>query len=291
MTGYSSLTTTLKLNNGQTCSLAIELKSINSRFFEVVCKLPSALGHLEVPTISSLQKKLIRGRVFLTIRFEDGDGLESIAPSLKTARGYVDAVEKIKAHTGITGVLSINDLLQLPNLFSNEKSELHQDDEKTIMEIVTQAAEKLMETRADEGKTLEQDFVTIFTACKEKIIAIEQAFESAMHEKKEEIKLHVTPAQDGDATAKTKLEELYAELNKIDIHEEITRFKSHLTSVNRCLGEPNIEKGKRLDFILQELLREVNTIMAKSSHFNISSSGIDIKVELEKAREQVQNII
>ena len=80
-------------------------------------------------------------------------------------------------------------------------------------------------------------------------------------------------------------------LKKMDIHEEITRFKSHLDGVAVFLKASTIEKGKRLDFTLQELLRETNTMMAKSSAFPISTACIDIKVELEKAREQVQNIV
>ena len=80
-------------------------------------------------------------------------------------------------------------------------------------------------------------------------------------------------------------------LNKIDIHEEIVRFRSHLKVINKLLKSMQIEKGRRLDFMLQELARETNTITAKCSKFEIGSVAVDIKVELEKAREQVQNIV
>ena len=95
----------------------------------------------------------------------------------------------------------------------------------------------------------------------------------------------------GDELAKLQLEDLYGVLNKIDVHEEITRFQSHLKSIDSLFANERREKGKRLDFILQELLRETNTTMAKCSNYDISSMCVDIKVELEKAREQVQNIV
>jgi uncharacterized protein (TIGR00255 family) len=292
MTGYNSLTAPLKLHDGQTCALSIELKSINGRFFEVICKLPSTMNHMEINIISVLQKKLLRGRIFLTIRFDGGnDILETIIPSLKVAQGYLTAAEHIKAHANLPGAISITDLMQLPNVFTSEKGSLHAADEAAIMALVTKAADNLTATRIEEGKALERDLAGVFNTCEQRIGSIETLFESIMSEKKEETKHYLVPAQEGDETAKDRLDELYATLNKIDIHEEITRFKSHLANVKHYFGINQVDKGKRLDFILQELLREVNTLMAKSSHFDISSMGIDIKVELEKAREQVQNII
>lgn len=292
MTGYNCLTAPLKLHDGQTVSLSIEIKSINGRFFEAICKLPSTMNHLEIKIISILQKKLLRGRIFLTIRFDGGsDVLETIVPSLKVAQGYIAAAEKIKAHAQLPGAISITDLMQLPNVFASEKGSLHAADQEAIINLITQATDNLTATRIEEGKTLEKDLVNVFAICEEKISSIETLFQSLINEKKEETKQYLVPAQEGDETAKTRLDELYASLNKIDIHEEVTRFKSHLANIKHYFGVNQVDKGKRLDFILQELLREVNTLMAKSSHFDISSMGIDIKVELEKAREQVQNII
>jgi len=108
---------------------------------------------------------------------------------------------------------------------------------------------------------------------------------------KQEIKVKLTEVEEGDELAKLKLENLYITLNKADVHEEIIRFKSHLTSLETLFGSDAIDIGKRLDFILQELLRETNTTMAKCSSVDISSVGVDIKVDLEKAREQAQNIV
>src|SRR5579872_1461906 len=130
MTGFASTSCALKLNNGKTISMAIEIKSVNSRFFEVVCKLPSSISYLEVKIINLLQKKLLRGRVFFTIRFENGaDQLETIAPALNVAKSYVDAAKILQEKLGLSGSLSIADILRLPDIFITEKSAFHADDE------------------------------------------------------------------------------------------------------------------------------------------------------------------
>lgn len=292
MTGYSCLNAPFMMHEGQSAALSIELKSINGRFFEASCKIPSAMNHMEIKIVSMLQKKLLRGRVFLTVRFDGGnDVLEMIVPSLRVVQGYLVAAEKIKATHNLSGDISLTDLLQLPNVFASEKSQLHPADEQAIFTLITKAADDLIATRIEEGKTLEQDLTAVFNTCEQKISAVTTLFEKLITETKEDAKKHLAAVQDGDETAKSRLDEIYAKLNKIDIHEEITRFKSHLTDVQQFLNLNQIDKGKRLDFIFQELLREVNTLMAKCSNYDISALGIDIKVELEKAREQIQNII
>ena len=111
------------------------------------------------------------------------------------------------------------------------------------------------------------------------------------HRAKGEVKKVLARIQKGDSEADSQLSELYDLINKIDIHEEIVRFRSHLNSTKKLLSSRQLEKGKRFEFILQELGREVNTIAAKCSHVEISAVAVDLKVELEKVREQVQNIV
>ena len=111
---------------------------------------------------------------------------------------------------------------------------------------------------------------------------------------KHKVKVHKTLQEigaDKNLLAEAQKNALYTMLDKIDIHEEITRFNSHLSQLDKHLKSPDIEKGKRLDFTLQELAREINTIAAKCSDSTISKHAINVKVEIEKTREQVQNIV
>ena len=112
-----------------------------------------------------------------------------------------------------------------------------------------------------------------------------------MKQQKEHVKKILARIQKGDPEAEKQLGEQYELINKIDIHEEIVRFKSHLNSTKKLLTSKQAEKGKRFEFIMQELGRAVNTIAAKCSNFEISSVAVDLKVELEKVREQIQNIV
>lgn len=282
----------IDLKSAGRVSLAIEVKAVNSRFFESVCKLPSLLSTLEVSINSILQRSLLRGRVYLTIRLgRENEAFESIALSERALQGYVAAAQAIKEKFGVQGELTLHDLMQLPNVFVAERSELSSEEETVVLDLIKQAAEKLNATRREEGNTLQQDIDMRLLLCSKKVEEIKLAFEQLMVEQKKLIVQYLEPAQSGDEQAKANLESAYSVLNKIDINEEVTRFKSHLSSVQTFLNLQQTEKGKRLDFILQELMREVNTMMAKCSNYQISSAAVDIKVELEKIREQIQNIV
>lgn len=273
-------------------SLTIDVKAVNSRFFESVCKLPSVLSALEVSINSVLQNILLRGRIYLTIRLgRENEVFESITLSERALQGYISASKVIKEKFGVQGELTLHDLIQLPNVFVAERSELSKEEEKNIIALVEQAAQNLNKTRREEGATLQKDIEMRLQTCSEKMEVIRKASEVLMVEQKKLIVQCHEIAQNGDEKAKADLESAYAMLNKIDINEEITRFDSHCASVRSFLVAEQQEKGKRLDFILQELMREVNTTMAKCSNYQISAAAVDIKVELEKIREQIQNIV
>lgn len=292
MTGFGSGSVVITTRAGK-LSLLVEMKTINSRYFEATCKLPITLSSLEVKILNMLQGRLSRGRLYLIVRFaEDSEIFENVSPSLKVIEQYVTAAALVKKTFNLSGDISVTDVLTLPNVFELGRSEFTAEEEKEIFVGIEQIAGQLTQMRAQEGARLQVDLESRFGLCAQKIADISVYFEQVMQEQKELVDKQLALSQGGDEQAKHQLEELYATLNKMDIHEEITRFNSHLVSVRDLLKDTkHHDKGKRLDFILQELLREVNTLMAKCSHFTISSLSVDIKVELEKAREQIQNIV
>jgi len=292
MTGFSTKTAGFSINAGEQCYLTVEVKSLNSRSFEAVCKLPNSLSHLELDIINMLKEKLMRGRVYLTIRISGEAGLlEVLIPSVKVVQDYVEATRALKAQFKLDGELSVSDIVTLPHVFSFDKNGLTTQEEETILKCVDDSIELLIKSRGNEGKSLQKDLDDRFRLCSEHIETIRVLFEKLMSLQKENIKRVISSAQNGNEEARAQLDELYAALNKIDVHEEITRFNSHLQAVQQLIKAKQTDKGRRLDFILQELMRETNTITAKCSSFEISSTAVDIKVELEKAREQVQNIV
>jgi len=292
MTGFSSQTVTIDLKSGGTVTLYIELKSLNSRFFEVTSKLFGSLSQLEVPMTSLLKEKLIRGRVYAVVRvLGDGDLQDAVVPSMKVIESYLTASKEIKEKFSVSGELEISDIIKLAHVFSFEKATIDKDDEQKVLDIIRDSADQLTKVRMAEGERLLVDLKQRFELCDTHINEIEKFLEPIMKNHKEKVAQVLAKAQEGDLEAESQLSDLYATLNKIDLHEEITRFKSHLKGVAKLLDAESAEKGRRLDFMMQELAREINTITAKCSSFDIGSVAVDVKVELEKAREQIQNIV
>jgi uncharacterized protein (TIGR00255 family) len=292
MTGYSNGTVVLHTQDGE-FAVELELKTINSRYFEALCRLPASFSFLELKIVNLLQEKLFRGRAYATVRFTEGnEAFDAVVPSLKVVQGYIEAAKTIKSKFNLGGDLTLTELMRLPNVFVQQKSELGEKEQKEFFEGLSHLVEKLVKTRMEEGVRLQADLEGRFGLCSKKIAEIEKFFEVAITNHKKLVDEQLTLSQGGNEFAKKQAEDLLLSLNKMDIHEEITRFGSHLKSVQTVLSDKStIEKGKRLDFILQELLREINTLMAKCTTFDVSSISVDIKVELEKAREQVQNIV
>ena len=293
MTGFASKTESFKIGKDDKISLSIDLKSINTRFFECSCRLPSILSSLEIKIIHSLKAKLFRGRVYLNVRILETDGvLTKISPSTKLLEEYLRALDVIKKQFGIKGGVTLSDVLSLPNIFSAQSIEVDKKTENSILKIIDKLADDLIKSRALEGAELKKDLDKRFAACTKSMTEIKKRFKIFVKKHKDEVKkILIKYQKNADEESKLRLDELYSLLNKIDVHEEIVRFESHLKNSKKVLKDDRTEKGKRLDFILQELLRESNTILAKCSDFDISTQAVDIKVELEKIREQAQNIV
>ncbi len=292
MTGFSISEADLVNDIGEHLNLTIEIKTLNARFFESSCRLPSSLGHLEHNIISRCKKQLIRGRTFLTVRVgSSGISLEKVVPSMDIAQDYIHVVGQIKEKFQLPGDITLSDFLRLPNLFVLEKGGIKPDQEKAFLESLDQTLAMLIENRRKEGESLEQDLRIRFTNCAVIIKTINGLAAEELYKRKIEVQEALISVEQGDEYAKRRLEELYKILDKIDVHEEVTRFQSHLKAIGELFDDERYDKGRRLDFILQELMREINTITAKCSNYPITAAAVDIKVELEKAREQTQNIL
>lgn len=293
MTGFASKAVALYLEDKSKVSITISIKSLNSRFFETTFKLPYALSSLETDLIKLLKTKLVRGHVYFTM-YLGGQTLfqGSVEPAMSTVKGYLKAVEQIKRECSMDGQLSLDALLDLPNIFVVQEKEVDQKITQTILQEVTALIEELIAAKAQEGLALKKDLLQRMSVIDKEMIAIEQAALTLLEEQKQKISKELqTIDLDETKLADIRKAALYAILDKIDIHEEIVRFKSHMKNIHEQIESAIVEKGKRLDFTIQELGREINTIAAKCSDASIGARAINVKVELEKAREQVQNIV
>lgn len=293
MTGFATKTFMLTTERGRKSNVAMSIKSLNSRFFELTCRLPQSLLHLETVFLSLFKEKMRRGHVYFAINLGNQDVFQgAIEPAKNSINAYIQALQTIKETYHIESPISLDNILRLPNIFSIEDQSIDPQSQETIFENIRLLIQQVVDARDKEGCTLQKDIMDRITVIQKEIITIEEqatvvvaACKTKVMDTLKEI------GADAIALAEAHKHALYTLLEKIDIHEEIIRFKSHLANLRTTLESAEIEKGERIDFILQELTRETNTINAKCADSLIGSSAINIKVEIKKIREQIQNIV
>lgn len=293
MTGFASKQFTITAPSGEQSNISVSLKSLNARFFECTIKLPLSLSHLETKLFKLFQSTLKRGNIYCTVYLSNPDIFGgTVTPAINMITSYTDAIKKIKTELKLSDPIMLENILRLPNIFSTESQQLDTKTVELFLREIQIIIDAVIQERLVEGASLKADLQQRLTTIQNEITIIEQRAAIIIEERKK--KVHTTLQEIGtDETllANAQKDALYTMLDKIDIHEEITRIKSHIHNFLSTLEISSIEKGKRLDFILQELGRETNTISAKCSDSTTSSHTITMKVEIEKMREQVQNIV
>ncbi len=295
MTGFSSSILSLPFKNIGKIQMTITLKSLNSRFFEVNCKLPYALSHLETRLIKLFKTNLHRGNIFCTVHMTNSSELTTqVLPSMSIVDGYLKAINQIKTKFNLFGELSVDRLISLPHVFELPEEPIDEETANLVFDAFEKLVKDLLEVRKKEGQVLLADIEARVNNIESDVKEIEKRAPAVAQARKEalissfETLAKEQNAQSGETNPHAFL---YSQLEKIDIHEEIVRAKSHIDNLKSTLKKDLPEHGKKLDFILQELFREINTMAAKCADSQISNAAINIKVELEKAREQVQNIV
>lgn len=293
MTGFATKTFILSPAAHKKSNVSMSLKTLNSRFFEATCKLPQALMHLETTLISLLKQKLQRGHIYFMVYLNNQDIFQGkIEPAYNTINAYITALNAIKEEHHMQTPLALEHVMRLPNIFSIEEQTIDEQSKATFLAAVNELIDQVIAARTKEGAVLEKDLMSRVAVMQKEIAAIENQTPVVAQYCKDKVQAALQEVgTDAHLLLDAHKNVLYTILDKLDIHEEITRFKSHITNLIDNLKVADIEKGKRLDFILQELTRETNTINAKCSDSIISNHAINIKVEIEKMREQIQNIV
>jgi uncharacterized protein (TIGR00255 family) len=294
MTGFVSKTFQLALGGDQgvrQIPVILELKTLNSRYFETTFRLPSSFLHLEIQLAGMTKKRLIRGRLFFTLKTMGTDvSFESIKPVPEVINDYLSHQKMLHERYNISGDFTVSDVVRLPGAFVPVRADMTEEQEQVFLKHVEAALDQLVEVRRQECEALGKDLQARVQTCSEAIELIANRYQIFFEAKKRELAQQKSLEDDSIEVA-NKIEELHAAISKSDIQEEITRFRVHLSSMQTLLKQKSPEKGRRLDFTVQELHREVNTLMAKSALVDISQLAIDVKCELEKMREQIQNVV
>ena len=273
--------------NSEFGSLIFELKSVNHRFIEINFKIPELFKKLELQMRDLLKEALVRGKVECSIIINENTVLSETKIDQAQLENYLDLMQKVKSKVGEPDKISITDVLNLPGVLNQnpvESSGL----EKFCLEGFKETIKKLKEFREIEGKKLKKDIT-------EKIKFIDVHLESLEKELPRLLDLNRKRLEKriSDLAVQIDRDRLDQEMvllaNRSDIDEEIVRLRSHSSEVIRLLDTDNAI-GRKLDFLMQEMNREANTIGSKSLSEFTSKVAIELKVLIEQIREQVQNI-
>lgn len=273
--------------NSEFGSLIFELKSVNHRFIEINFKIPELFKKLELQMRDLLKEALVRGKVECSIIINENTVLSETKIDQAQLENYLDLMQKVKSKVGEPDKISITDVLNLPGVL-NQKPVESSGLEKFCLEGFKETIKKLKEFREIEGKKLKKDIT-------EKIKFIEVHLESLEKDLPRLLDLNRKRLEKriSDLAVQIDRDRLDQEMvllaNRSDIDEEIVRLRSHSSEVIRLLDTDNAI-GRKLDFLMQEMNREANTIGSKSLSEFTSKVAIELKVLIEQIREQVQNI-
>ncbi len=288
MTGFGRATIT-----EDSASVTIELKTVNNRFLDVNLRLPSDLQHLESDIKRTITDRLARGRVEVNLQFNRSEDV-SYELNKPMIAGYLEAMSQLKAEFGLAGEPDLNVIARLPNVVSVKRAEISEGAGALIQQTLTAAIDDLEAMRGKEGDMLAALLESNLAEIERRLAIV--ASESANVYAEFQLRLE---KRIGDllAKAETQVEldpsrlaqEVAFLADRSDISEEIDRLGTHISHFRDVVKETR-DVGKRLDFLTQELNREANTIASKTQNMTVKECALAIKSEIEKIREQVQNI-
>ncbi|MCD6487482.1 MAG: YicC family protein [Syntrophobacterales bacterium] len=289
MTGYGRSESTLAGKK-----LIVEIKSLNHKNMESSIRLPVFLAPLEVDIKKRAEKRISRGRVEINIRIDSdpgangGDNLEANLPLISS---YYSLMTDLKERFNLSGEITLDTLVNLKG--SIHVSEVEIDPEEawnTIRGALDDSVDSLIQMKEIEGKLLYEDFVTRLDTVSACIKELESRIPQVADDYQKRLSERIRELTDGMECDESRLiQEVAIMAEKSDITEEIVRFRSHIKQFGEMLNS-DIAIGRKMDFLLQEMHREINTIGSKSNDLTISGNVIEVKAELAKLREQVQNI-
>ena len=291
MTGYGKR----ELENSD-ISISVELKSINSRYLEVNHKIPRLFSEDEEAMLALVRKKLLRGKIILNINYTLlNDNLNQIILNENKVNEYISITRKLKSSKILKDELSIDRLLTLPEVITTRTGSSNISYKRILSKSINEAISDLINMRTKEGENLSKDILSRLKKIKKDLALIVKISERTQKEilknYKKKIKLLFDDNDKIILDDNRLLQEIVIFMEKKDIHEEITRLQSHIDLFVDCIVKGKNEKGKRMTFLLQEFLREINTIGSKTDNIKTSHLVVSIKTEIEKIREQVQNIL
>ena len=287
MTGYGR---SQKILNGR--DILVEIRSVNHRYYEYSSRIPRAYNYIDEKLKVLLKSKISRGKVDISVSVNNIEGRDTeVAINIGVAEGYVNALRSVADELRVADDITLSKLIKLPDIFNIRKAV---DDEEEVWsdvnEVAAEALDKFVSMRETEGEKLRNDVLEKSDFILEMVGKVEEISPRTVEIYREKLykKLsEILGSKDIDQQRLITEAAIFAE--KIAVDEETVRLRSHISQLRELVNSDE-SIGRKLDFIVQEMNREVNTIGSKAQDLNITKLVVDMKAELEKIREQIQNI-
>jgi len=267
----------------------VEIRSVNQRFLDIRCRLPFGFQTMEPEIKKQIKAVSSRGKIDCSIKLEKGASEEKLKLNLERAQHYNELLTEFEALSGRKVGVDARDLSSLNIIEENKPGEPPEKCEKVVRECLSRALEGLQEMKEREGQAMQSDIQQRLSSCGNIVNSIEKLSQAEPERFRDRLQERFSQLTEGIEINPERLEQEIALLaDRLDISEEVVRFRTHLEHMDEIMSQREV--GKKAEFMMQELNREVNTMASKSNHAGISQSSVQIKSELEKVREQLQNI-
>jgi uncharacterized protein (TIGR00255 family) len=275
--------------NGE--EIDVEIRSVNHKFCEVKVRVPRELSALELEAAKVVKDRLARGGVEVTIRRASGSGGLAPRVDVALAEAYARAFGEIQARLGLPGAVTLSDILRSDGVVRLDERQIDVDAARAALgEGLSRALEALVAMRGREGEALSRDLESRLSTVEELVARVAEQAPRVVEAYRTRLAERVAELARGVPTDPTRLaQEVALFADRTDVAEEVTRLRSHVAQARALLasGEP---AGRKLDFVVQEMHREANTIGSKSQSADLSGVVVSLKAEIERMREQVQNV-
>lgn len=274
-------------------SFNIEIKSVNHRYNDIIIRMPKHISYLEEKIKKYIKQKITRGRIEVYIKLEYIDEVTmDVKVNMPLAKIYKTAIEELINELNIKDNIMLSHMMNFPEIIKSERKDTDEDIIwNCLLKSLDLALENLLSMRNEEGLALKEDMEAQIDTIDSKILEIEKRAPVVVKDYKERLYDRIKELLDDnyelDEDRLNHEVAIFAE--KSDVNEEIVRLKSHIQQFELSLNE-NKPVGRKLDFIVQEINREINTIGSKANDLTITNHVVDIKSKIEKIREQIQNV-
>ena len=283
MTAFSRVS-----ENTEIGSIQWEIRSVNQRFLDLNFRFPEMLRHLEMPIREKIRKKLSRGKLDINLRFSSTDSnTSSMSINEILINSLSQTHSKIAKLTGNNDKLSTLNIMQWPGVLEEPEADVTKRD-AVLIELFEQAVDQLIAARAREGEAMKQLLLDRISLINQQVQLVRGEMPAILQWQKDRIINRFKEAELDPDPERVEQELVYL-AQKADIAEELDRLETHVIEISRILSKGG-NAGRRLDFLLQELNREANTLGSKSINKITTAAGVELKVIIEQMREQVQNI-